>query len=143
VGGGRREIRTLTPAEGNSVLRTGAANLIRLAPKRWSARGESNSRISRFAAGRLTVLATRAYGGARRNRTPILSERWFSGPVADHSARALRMSKILVPGEGVEPSRPKTLVSRTSAASNYATPAYGGEDGTRTHMSEDAGLANR
>ena len=99
--------------------------------------------MNRFAVGRLTVLATRAYGGERRNRTPILSERWFSGPVADHSARALRMSKILVPGEGLEPPRPKTLVSKTSAAPNYATPAFGGEGAIRTHMPQDVGSANR
>lgn len=54
------------------------------------------------------------FGGEQRNRTPILAERRFSGPLADHSARALRnvdddasdsIAKPLVDQRGLEPRR--------------------------------------
>jgi hypothetical protein len=48
------------------------------------------------------------YGGRQRNRTPILSERRFSGPVADHSARTFLMERR----PGLEPGKTGVAIPR-------------------------------
>ena len=89
----------------------------------WSTRGESNSR--------LTDLQSAAFPSWLRvhwRRAEESNPHPFGALVFRTSGRPFRPRsphvKDLVPGEGLEPPRPKTLVSRTSAASNYATPAF-------------------
>lgn len=43
---------------------------------------------------------------------------------------------------GLEPARPESLVSKTNAATNYAIPAYGGVDGTRTRVQKHFRITN-
>ena len=90
----------------NSALQAGATNRIRLIPEN--------------------------FGGERRNRTPILSERWFSGPVADHSARALRIG-----ADGGSRTRRTELLELVRMPFRHVRKIYGGPGEGRTLIPKD------
>jgi hypothetical protein len=124
--GGELGSRTQSPVTG---WRVSSALACRLPRSPWRETSDSNAVIAGLESAALPIEpVSQKLGGERRNRTPILSERRFSGPVADHSARALRfikLSKNFWWARRDLNSHPEGLVSKTSAAASYATGPHG------------------